>query len=1083
MNNPGGAPRPTNTPQNNVSEKKLYKAALVDTTELVEKQARDDADHAMTESKEDREAGKLKKWWNRMWKHNIAEPFHRQRAMNEARKKILETKNLYANEEGNRGQKGNEEAMNAIISRFTSDCKEDMLREEERSSLKAPIVGNAQINSLIKSFANGTIDEAAFNTQKKNILSSLDTEYTSNEKLYADNLLKIATEVRDKYNHSKKLDDLDVDVELTLGKAKERLNTEAKLHGFDKIWNKFKKTGIGKRIGNEAAASLIGAGIYSVGRFFGLKALRSKFGQWMTFGGTAVVSAEVARQNERIRLEKERAQHSREMAKGKVFADDMKRRLEMQESNYQTRGAKEIISNLEMDLAKISSGQLQGGALQAALQNLADIESRIKLGDSRKIDLVAYSRFDQVETESTQIDLLRAKMKVALRHSNPDAELQLGALTHDQMQVLQNAEGGIDAKDKVFKKMKRSKSWAKFGKTLLWGSLFSFGAHELVNTAFPTRIETLLSEGYKHTAGMTKGWFHGKGVFGGWNSPDIGLRPESTPALSLVRFLSNEHARMPLGEHPTEFICGDTHLQLPEGVQIVDNHNDTYTILRDGQPVLENTKMYFENGDLAEETKKLFASHDIYTSPSLTSGPGSQTALEYVKTHASGLHKIHRELWYDNDTPKFDQNELRGWWGGVHNTGVDEHGNYVFNMSHMKTGGSFHGDQSVDAPEQIKNHGLKMLFSISRNTQNNVFEIPIDEHGNAIIPKDSELAKLFTVDAKGHAVFMGKYAEVAEQTGVAKDGGEIHRILATHVGPKQDFVFPGSSPVSNIRLDIPEDNDIDVPPFLYVGSRQPLERGKNGEYVSTPKTEVPPKVPLEDKKPTPKAADELKGLPQGPENAKKLKGSESLKGLPSPNESRSLETQKKENKSKTESKKKSIDVKKIELKFLEDRLARATELGLTQDRISNIQKKIDALKEEIKAESMQNKPSEGSLEGLKQEQKKVNQKKNKKKKVSSKITSITIRTASQAEKILQTPAGATLKTYSFEDIKKLPGKKFYVKGETDRVLTLLSSSRRSLLFKDVNNKFDPIIDTEVNTKEKIYLMDDIEKINSSAGTP
>ena len=828
---PHDAPTPAPDSHDARPERKLYRAAVVDTTSLVEAQARDDADHKATESREDRSKSWFKRAVNRIWEHNLAKDHVHQRRMDEARKKILQTGNLYVNEDGST-KAGTDAAMDSLVERFSNECRSELLRDEEKRSLSAPIVGNQQINDLVKSYASGSIDEAAFNAQKKTILSGIDRDYTSNEKLYADNLFKIANEVKDKYEHSRKLDDLDVNVELTLGKAKERLNTEAQLQGFDKAWTKFKKTGVGKLIGNEAFVGSVGAAVYSTIKFAGNRILRNKVAQLATFGLTGALSAGIATQNERARLKTDRAQHSREMAKGKTLESDMKRRNEMQKFNYETRGAREIISNLERNYAKISSGHASPADMQAAMAELADIESRVRVGEQKKIDLVNYSRFDQVEAESMQIDLLRARMKVALRNNDPHFDTQLNALADQRGAALKGGDAGIDKKDAGFKSMRRSKSWLTFGKTMLFGSIVGAGIHEL-SAPLDGHTDSLLTEGYKHSKGLVKGWFNHKGVVGGWNDNNMELRKGATPTLALMRWMTGEHARMPFGQGAHEFICGNSHLQLPEGAQIIENPNDTYSIIRDGKVIGDHVKLYFNgDGDLSEETKKMLAGHDIWTNRTVVGGISNVSATEYVK-HNPELHKIHRELWYGNDTPKpvYDFNELKTWWGGTHGTGVDANGNYVFNMSRMTSDGSWQGMENVDAPDQIKHHGLKMLFSISRDSQHNVFEIPIDEHGNAIIPKDSELAKqLFTVDAKGHAVFTGKFVEVAQQTGVAKDGGEMQRILGTHVGRGKDMLLVDTRQ-SNIKFDLPEDTDIDIPPFFYINPRQPLERLDNPREV------------------------------------------------------------------------------------------------------------------------------------------------------------------------------------------------------------------------------------------------------------
>lgn len=157
---------------------------------------------------------------------------------------------------------------------------------------------------------------------------------------------------------------------------------------------------------------------------------------------------------------------------------------------------------------------------------------------------------------------------------------------------------------------------------------------------------------------------------------------------------------------------------------------------------------------------------------------------EYLKNNPNARHDIHRKLWYDNDTPKpkFDRNELQTHWGGEKGTGIDKDGNYVLDVSKMTPDGSFHSGinrLSANAQELLKEGKLKFLISASRETQNKVFEVEINPDGQIIIPKDSDIAKLFfTTGANGRAQFTGRFGEVAEKL----DDENNFRILSTVEG-------------------------------------------------------------------------------------------------------------------------------------------------------------------------------------------------------------------------------------------------------------------------------------------------------------
>ena len=831
------SPHAAHTGVARVPERKTYRAALVETTELAEKQARDDADHAMTESLEDRQKGWFKRTATRIWKHNIAEGFYRQKKYNTAIKKIRGTDNLYANEESGAIVS---EAMDALMQRFTSDARNDLLKDSEKQTLRnASPVGNAQVNNLIKSFASGNMTEAAFTAHKKQILAGINQDYSNGEKMFSDNLLKIAQEVKDKYTHSRNIADLDIDVELTLGQARDRLNSEAQLKGFDKAWSSLKRSGFGKTLVGSAltseASTLVAAGVYSAGKFLGNKLLRNKVAQAVTFGGTGVLAGLIAGRNESVRLSHERAQHSRERAKGKKFTDDMERRKEIEKFQYNTRGAKEIIGNLQVNLARIKSGNATTLQIQEALKELSDIESRIKVGGQHKADLVQYSRFDQVQQESLKIDLLRAQMKTALGQADPGYAAKLATLMNHQSDEMLAGDGGLEAKDKLFRSMKRSKSWKKAGKTMLFGSLASLGAHEIFNT-FPGNTDSVLSEGAKHVRSVVRGY--------GWKGdPNMGLHQTGTPILALSRYLTHGKIHMPFGKGAPDFLCGNTHIRLPEGAQIIDNHDDTYSILGpDNTPLLDHEKLMFNpDGSLSEDTQKMLAGHDVYTSSVITGGIENQSMSEYVRQHGANFEKIHYGRWHENGTSISDENELRTHWGGLRNNGIDANGHPTLNVGKMTSDGSWHVGPDgklvqVDANEIIKSGKAEALLAFTRDTQHDVVRIPIDSNGNLVVPpgKMADFDRFFEHDAQGklvmdhgHPVPIGKFLSIAHQTGLGKDGKPVFEVFGTLVGKKGDFTVPVDTRITNIKFDMALPRDVDVPPFMYTDPRRPLERGVN----------------------------------------------------------------------------------------------------------------------------------------------------------------------------------------------------------------------------------------------------------------
>ncbi len=226
--------------------------------------------------------------------------------------------------------------------------------------------------------------------------------------------------------------------------------------------------------------------------------------------------------------------------------------------------------------------------------------------------------------------------------------------------------------------------------------------------------------------------------------------------------------------------------------------------------------------------------------------PGSSvSAKEYVEDHPGLFDTIRRKLWLDNDTPKpvFDKNEQLLHLGGKGYSGIDADGNFVFTMKHMTPDGSYHSGLSVDAQKLADEGKLKLLLSMTRDTQNQVIEVPIDVDGNAIIDPDSDVGKLLFEEVDGKMDFKGKFAEIAEYVGDDKDGVHGFRILATHVedgdglgevpvepvlpiepvAPPRPEILP-EGPDDILPEDVPIEEATNLPWVIPAPWRQPLEK-------------------------------------------------------------------------------------------------------------------------------------------------------------------------------------------------------------------------------------------------------------------
>ncbi len=793
--------------------KRIFHLGVIDADALLEAQAKDLADSRMTESAEDRSGNFFKRTAKKIWKHNLAQEYYRQKEIARARKDIRESQNLYAGENGGEDRAAHIAAMGAVAERFTTGMDEEMLREGEEAIhdpvlLDKQIGARAEIKNLIKEYAGGTMDDASFIEARQRALSRLGENYVDTTKLYADNLLNIAKEVKKAVAEGRMADDAEFDIRLTLGTARESLRSEANMNAFDRIIEKVQNSKVGKIVLNQGTILALAAG-YSAVNAATTSAVRSKAGTMLTFGGTAVASGVIGAVKESARVSRERNQHMRERAKGKTFeGENMDRRDEMEENRYNTQPASAYIADLHqgLDIAKNQdSGSEQLGV---AVSRLIDVESRIKLGDMHKADLISYSGFDSVEIERTNLDLLRAQLKVALKAKGINED-RFNEEIQTRIKSLKEGEGGVDAKDVVFGKLKRRKVVAAFFKSTVVAGAFGLGMSEIaaeVQAGFDPNLDGAASGISNYVTGNEN------------------IAAHATPLESMIRYVAGSEPRMPMGT-AHEIVAAGSHIRVPEGANVVQGENGASLIMKDGTSI---NLAIGNDGGLTEATKESLSKIGVHSSIDTITVQQPQVipidAKDYIVHHPTST--VHRELFYDNNTPHpFDKNELREWWGGKGGTGIDEHGNYVLSMQHMKPDGSYHGGANADAQELLKNGKLKMMFSISEGTQAHPFILDIDKDGNVLIPKDSEVARLMFTQVQGNGMFTGKFAEVAEVVGKNPDGTEVVRILSTVTGNGHDVVseIRPTMTAPLITLDLPQDWDTLIYPIVPPPPRRALE--------------------------------------------------------------------------------------------------------------------------------------------------------------------------------------------------------------------------------------------------------------------
>ncbi|MFA5155339.1 MAG: glycosyltransferase family 9 protein [Patescibacteria group bacterium] len=873
------------------TKKLVFKAGVVDTSEILRSRAHRAASETMTAEKAELKGfkGAIK----RIWKYNYAEQYLHEQARVKSKQEILKTGNLYAGEKSSAADKAamQQNFETAILSRFTSDIKE--LVEENLGEKKESLADNPEtqkiktdLKRIINDYADGKLDQAAFEGEKRQIFAAIeksgDQTTIKQSEMYVDNFLAIAEQVKEikdnikqAADHQAKLAAFDFDVELVLGRAKEGVKTETHYNIAEKTVEKLRRTKLGSLVNETTLAVSVGLA-YSAGAFVSQRILRSKAAAIGTLGLAAGVSglytgikesqmqkrerqtleARSAVQDLNIQADRNRlADEIGALENAKQTTTDKKelkkidknlKSLQQEKEKLDSQASfiyrKKSAANLHEDLtASLAKAPETAEEMEKALNNLAEIEARLALSNERKIDLISYSGLANVESERQA--LLQAKWQAKQQLSKLPAGLNQGweqrladltALYRNDL--IGDADTGLAVKDKAFNKHRNKEVFKKVAQSTVAGLTIGLVAQE----GF-----ALLSDKQE---GLAENLIKG-------NNRAIGDR--DTALESLKNFLTGHSNPGKLQEIAVEHGL----IKMPANCSWLPNPDGSFNLVR-GSEILAEHLQVNPDGSLTEEAKQILANEHIGVSDSqylIESGHSVTTEThigpeDYVNKHPEMFKEVRRGLWYANDTPMYqgadgkwhgaDLNELRETWAGDKGSGINLQTNsYEMAAIRMTPDGSFETVNGVklseNAAELIKEGKMKFLFSLSSGTQHQVIEIPVDPTtGKISVERGSELGKLLFGEKDGHAVLKAKFAEVAVSAGLGKDGAENVHVFATAVGEGLKGV--DASEVVNTPPDLGTatlldvGRDTDWPPFIPVGWRTPLEKQKAAEPIEFP---------------------------------------------------------------------------------------------------------------------------------------------------------------------------------------------------------------------------------------------------------
>lgn len=750
------------------------KLVIVDQSRDALSAARDEADRRLTE--ELNEGGKFKHFMNGIWKGNLAKNYYRAKYTQEAKESIEASQDVLLFNSDSTEKRSR--AMESTIERFQGEYDELIHTDagERRDTINETSEAVIEVKTLIKRYCEGDLSDENIVEEKNRLLQALrdshGPEGMSKSIVTVDNIISIARSVKAAVEHGQSLDNTINSIKFISGEALNGVRSEAKYNSVEKVIDKLSQTKIGSLVGPNTiiAATTIAASLLKVGSHSVVGAVTKTI---LPGVGAGLWSG--VRENKRMK--DDRAQHLRESAQGEEFSVDSKRRAELEETQYDTVTANDLTEHLR----SVGSDELLDGsqdALRAALEALAAVETRIKMSDRKKLDLITFTDATAVGDERLNLDITRAKLKVALdSRLTQDKRQELGLDTAKSISDLLSEQSetyaeildkDITEKDKLFNKLKTRKVAKAAISGVISGVVFGLATQEITAAIDPTR------------SGLLEQLWDAKNT-------TVGDVEHQTILHGLVTGDQITNHIAPSGTYELGEFAGESEISVSSDHSLVDNSDGTFSLIDPNGNVSADHIAVNSDGTLSNESiQKLHelgmtVSDKSFTTEDVISSTTEVNADEYMDKHLAETVHVKRDFYFDNDTSVSDKNEMRLHWGG--NNGVAADGGFEMSVARMTAEGSINGDNSIDWQQAAASGELKLAISATVDTQSQVFMVDISPDGSISIPEGSPAAEFFS-NEDGKAVFHGAYAEVVHVASVDENGVEHIRPLATAVGDR-----------------------------------------------------------------------------------------------------------------------------------------------------------------------------------------------------------------------------------------------------------------------------------------------------------
>ncbi|MDO4870599.1 MAG: hypothetical protein Q3996_00670 [Candidatus Saccharibacteria bacterium] len=704
---------------------------------------------------------------------------------------------------------------------------------------------------------------------------------------YLNNIASIADIAREKAEHLAIIENIDRDeairqvlaeVEIYTGESRNTARSEMRLSKTEKLIDRLNKEPKISRLLVKPEIVASGVALASGVINFAFKSVsRTASSVVIPVLGGAFVSGVISGAEESYRQEEARNLQQRQLAQGGDVAsltDVERKRLE--KFSYETVTASEIIEDFELGFSKLpdlrpdlspedektiidvwvaeQQAKFAGDPadftadLAAILHNeishVAYTNSRINVSDKNKLDLIHYDSLEEMQQQRWDIDVKKAQMNVLLQKiMSVRPELATEIFTNDGIKTTgdlkqdyrtlvgtiedafnEGAENDIDSKDKAFRNFKRKRVLQKV----------------MVGTATGLAIGVAFQEVRAFFDDSLHGVIEG---MSGKQQYSVGAEVEDTLLARMTGLRAEKLADVKTGflEQELQNLGSPNNVEgikLDGGFQMVaDKSSGGIDIVDKAGKVVVDDLRFDGSGNLTKES--LAALRDSGFKVDINSATvvdklekvaKKVSTKEFINQNRSGMVRTSINYWYDNDTLKFDQNELRMDWQ------VGKNGEIKLLTNRMAQGGSFHDGKVADISLR------KIFISASRSSQKLNFSFKPDVNGTVTIKPGSEAYKLFKV-TDGKISFKGGFIQVANELGLNDKGETMIAPLASLAGEdsfkgftttetvkhlKQVFDYAITAPELKVDLGV----DMAIPPFIPIYARRelpPIKYNKAGD--------------------------------------------------------------------------------------------------------------------------------------------------------------------------------------------------------------------------------------------------------------